>query len=259
MKYKGMKLLGLLSATTAATLAGAGEAKAIDPVALDTFEVSGDEVTASDPTTSSVGSTDEIIGGSREVTLLSDDSPSTNETSAQVVNGLLNLQSDNSIPDKFAGEVRLDFDGSDDGSFDNSGLGGIDLTDGGNNNGIKFEAENDPFFADATVTLFSDNGSFQVDRTKSFEGDSAIFFDFDTDFSGDTNNFNPGNLSAARITLTADANSQNPTIAAVGATQSIDDPVDPEPIPFEAETSIGLALLGAWGSYKYWKRKQKAS
>ena len=36
------------------------------------------------------------------------------------------------------------------------------------------------------------------------------------------------------------------------------DPGDtiPQPIPFEAETSIALALLGSWGAWKYWRKRR---
>jgi len=34
---------------------------------------------------------------------------------------------------------------------------------------------------------------------------------------------------------------------------------DPSPVPFEAETSIALALLGSWGAWKRWKSRRTAA
>ncbi|MDR9405373.1 MAG: hypothetical protein RI580_18290 [Halothece sp. Uz-M2-17] len=249
MKHKPMKLLGLLGVTTAATFVGVGEAYAV-PVALDTFEVSSPQVTPSSPTTDVTGSTNEIIGGSREVELNSGA-----QTSSSVSSGELEVNSDNdSTGGTDIGSVTLYYDGTADGSFVNNtnGLGSLDLTDSGNNTGIKFEVT-ELFFAEVDMTLYESDGT-PFNATKSING-SDIFFEFASDFSG----FDATDLGAAELTLSGSNASQSPSIGAIGATPSIGDPVDPAPVPFEAETSIALALLGGWGAWKRWKTRHAQS
>jgi hypothetical protein len=271
-----MKLLGVVGVTTATAFMGMGEARAIKIV--DTFDT--DHFLSEDGGTQNVdASTSEIVGGERNVeyfetpnsfgegfTQAGFSSPATNGEEILRLNVGSSLQAQ-------SGSVNLTYDGNDSSTaFNNSGLGadgfGIDFTESDTNQGLKFRIFS-PESADLTVTLWSNGGTdtanitFDLNNTPS---DDFLFFGFDNTapandgvFNTDPN-FDFADISAVEINLSfpgqVSAN-REVGIEAFGATPDRDTPIDVAAVPFEAETSAALVLLGGWGAWKYWKRRKQ--
>ncbi|MFB6274910.1 MAG: hypothetical protein ABEI32_02025, partial [Halothece sp.] len=166
--------------------------------------------------------------------------------------------------------VQLGYDGNDSNSdLKKTGLN-ADFAPS-ENKGLKFKIFSADSRSEISVTLFSDNGNDSVSINnfglENTPNDNNLFFSFtdsslgEATFGSFSGNGSYNDISAVQIELTTNNDNLNSSnsigVEAFGATPSSDTTL--EPVPFEAETSIGLALLGAWGAYKRWKNKQKAS
>lgn len=228
MKHKAIKLLGLVGVTTTATLMGGAQASAIT---IDDFS-QNQTVTSNTSNTTDVTGTDNsgsgYIGGTRTVTVQGEDP----NTIVDINNGAFTFDTDPQDPNPLA---TLTYD---DGG---NGLGGIDLTDGGNSNQLTFES----LEGQGEITVSIENGSN--------ESDSFTFSNIPDgqDESLSLNNFSDSVVkNADTVELTFDETTG-------GTTNLTTDQVSTtEPVPFNTQSWIGLAFLGSWGAWKYWQRKR---
>jgi hypothetical protein len=258
-----MKLLGVVGVTTATAFMGMGEARAI--VIVDTFD---------NGQTTLFGNNNQFTDNPNEILQEQRDIQTTSSGSGQVQTGA--TQGNDEILQVFsfdignADTVTLNYDGIDGSTgLDTSGLGttgnGIDFDESGTNQGLKFRLFNPTDQSDLDVTLYSKGGSESVNASINLlpsnidSGNSEnLFIGFnsggDTQFSTN-NNFDFADISAVQIELTT---LNNPVgIEAFGAVPDRDTPIDVAAVPFEAETSAALVLLGGWGAWKYWKRRKQ--
>jgi hypothetical protein len=175
--------------------------------------------------------------------------------------------------------LSLTYDG-DDGSADptgagfdtTSGLGGIDVTGPGSvpNNvfTIKgFNSNND--LVDITIELYDDNGEMRdvsFDFRSNTATDITIALTEGEILGGiDTTDDNVGSDTSDNLFFESNSATTSfdfTQVTAVKFQTKLDgfenytaEGLRFERIPFEAESSIGIALLGAWGIWKRWKKK----
>ena len=121
----------------------------------------------------------------------------------------------------------------------------VTLVDSDGDSISAFDAEGTP--ADNTLELSSaDNGDIFIALS---EGDiKAGGIDTNGRFFESNPHFDYTQVSGVEITTLTSNTSGSSTQTTIGE-------VGFEQIPFEAESSIGIALLGAWGVWKRWKKR----
>jgi hypothetical protein len=227
---------GWLAGIAAALLAGASARAAI---ILDNFvgpQTAFVPSGGSNPSSVPVGATAPgAIGGARLLT-------ATRTSGSGIVYADVNggLLSHGSGPAD-AGIATVSYDGNNDTTFDPStGLGGIDLTGGGTNNGLKFQYRADFGGAVVSVTLYSGASNFS---TGSFVA-GATGFDpnpyaagnilFSSMVTGGGTGANPASVTGIKLTI------DGSSVPALDLQlQSVVSDVVPEP------ASLGLMLVGA--------------
>lgn len=223
MKHKAVKILGLVSATTAATLMGGAQASAIliDDFSQEQGVTSNGDINTDEDGTDNTGNG--YIGSERTVTVQGD----ATDTEVDINNGEFTFDTDPQNSDPVA---TLTYDN----------FGTEDLTDGGSSNQLTFKSLSGQ--GEATVSI--ENGSQ--------ESDSFTFDNLNNpqDESVSLSNFSDSVVqNAEEVELTFDEESG-------GNTNLTADEVSTEAVPFNTQSWIGLALLGSWGTWKYWQRKR---
>lgn len=262
MQHKRMKVLGLLGATTVATLFSAGEASAIE-FALDTFEDQQYDDTqdlsisrnASSGTTVnqtiSDSGTNNILGGERFAELTKTNNGGAALDSYTTTGIVLTDENQNNVTNESSdGTLSLTYD-----NFSN-----VDLTGGGTNTGILFET----FGSDqGQLTFKISNGNANYSQTEDFANattNGRLFLSY-SDFGASSSDLQ--SVDQINLDLSSSGANEDVGLDSIGFVESENSDLpqssNPNPVPFEAETSIGLALLGAWGAWKRWKSKQQAS
>ncbi|AFZ43072.1 hypothetical protein PCC7418_0857 [Halothece sp. PCC 7418] len=107
---------------------------------------------------------------------------------------------------------------------------------------------------------------FTIDAVDSFvaspDTDRDIRFVFDQTLNtlsnvGDSRSLvTSGNASQEQVEQGAGNFQIRSITGGVVTVTDVEDPNDPQAVPFEAETSIALALLGGWGAWKRWKSRR---
>jgi len=253
MKHKPIKFLGVLGVITTASFMGAGEASAI--VALDTFDID-QELTDSDGGGSASGppvnESDEalvnsILGGEREATLTAVSADADLRTGDFTPPGDVFILDNASFGE---GTATLLYDG-----VGSTGLGGFDVTEGGDNSGLLFAINSISEEGELSVTI-EDTSNNTSTGTKTFTAsDAEVFFDFTSDFTG-TPGANFASVFSVKLDVAGDGSSKDVVFDAIGFADPGETIPPAAPVPFEAETSIALALLGSWGAWKYWKKRR---
>jgi len=241
MRNNLMKLLGIAGTTAVAPLIGAGAAQAI---VIDNFnDDPNNSVTAGNATEFTRSGS---LGGAR-------DADNTNSDSGQLnfgksINGTERFEfSTGSSGSTF--EAFLRYDGSgDDPALNNNNLSSLDFS---NQRGILFSG----VAGEATLetTLFSDNGNNTISANQSFNisrnNAQDIFFSFSNDFTGDSA-FSLSDVDGVEVRIQEDSGGgSNPIIARADTTSAV---------PFEAEGTMGVVALGAYGFYRYRKQRKQA-
>jgi len=250
MKHKPIKFLGVLGVITTATLIGAGEASAI--VALDTFDNPSPNlsVTTGTDNNSAPESGSTMLGDERDTIATVTTNPLGGSLSVTTSgNGFSVIDLDTGVQ----GTVTYQYDGADGSpSLSTDGLTSIDITEGGDNDGLLFNIFSTDLNVAFDMTIYSNAGSNSSNLVETFDSSGEVFFNF-AEFSG---NADFTNVSAVQLGISSTNNQAFDT-----AFTSIAFTPDPNstPIPFEAETSIALALLGSWGAWKRWKSRRTAA
>lgn len=259
-----MKLLGVVGVTTATAFMGMGEAKAA-VIAIDTFEVeqtfgpvSNDVQTTDTVNQSDAGLTNSILGGTRETTFEVEAGSTSFGDQASLAIGnqsrVLSIRESGDLNVK----ANLLFDEG--GSGFNNG-NGIDITSGGDNTGVLFEnldtRGNDE--VEIFLTLTDTDGDLStIGGTFSDIQDQNVFLNF----SNLDASLNQDKIFSANLFTSSVGTDNSIDYEAFGFAPNIDSSIpsgDPEAeaVPFEAETSVALAFLGAFGAWKYWKRRKE--
>lgn len=240
MKHNVATLLGVVGVTTATTLLGVGEASAI---VLDNFNTDHDVLAGGTDTISNSN----IFGGVRKVDMngASADSRTLSGDSGSANDRLVFNVDDSTTT---AQTLTLRYDGN---SADATTLveNGISATDFGR--GVLFKDVSGNARID--VSLFSGVGNegtaastFTFTRTLAED----IFLSFEDDFTFG-GSFNEKTVTAAQFSITElDQGGTNPRLSSFETV--------PEAVPFEAETSAALLLLGSWGAWKYWRKRNQS-
>ena len=223
MTQKTLKLLGLVGATTAATLMGANAAHAI---LIDDFsenQTVNSNNNLSNDVTDIDSSGNGYIGGSRTVTVQGDQPA----TTVDINNDTFTFDTDPLDSNPLA---TLTYDS----------IGGQDLTDGGSANQLTFGS----LSGQGEITVSIENGSnesesFTFDNISSAPDESLSLSSFSDSVVE--------NAETVELTF-------NETTG--GTTNLTTDQVSTTAVPFNTQSWIGLALLGSWGTWKYWQRKR---
>ncbi len=251
-KATALQLLGTLGTATVAGLMTAGEANAIiiDDFNTETQTVQADQtqttfdipgVTDTDGPTAFSGT--DLANALRELKTEQTNTQSSNVGIIGTVNssdnGLLNVSSDVSVD----GVTTLTYTPS---------SGTFDLTDGGN---ISLErlafgfdiisSDLDGLDLTAAITSGTQTATFTNTLPAAPPTLRAIF-----EVSDFTNNENVNFAIVDEIVFTLDTPAQG---------QLSLDTIEAFAIPFEAETSAGLALLGSWAVWKRWKSRRSSA
>lgn len=237
MKYNLGTLLGVVGVTTAATLLGVGEAQAI--ILIDDFsEGAFDEtLTAAVGNNFTVTKTglSSVLGGARtvfsEVTSVTGGG---NNSSVNVNTGNKEFNINEGSGVNLETLITYDSDGT--------GLGGIDFS---GQSGIRFNTISSVGLQ-TDITLTDLSGFTSTLGSSSVTGGTSVF-NFGS-FTGDPG-FNLAEINKVEVSLFSEGTGVSSTIA------QIDSP--PEAVPFNAESWVGLALLGTWGSWKYLKKRNQ--
>ena len=284
MKRKTIKILGIFG-VMAVGIMGTSPVKAI-PVVVDPFNAEHDfsATDTSTPKTDQPTGLD-IIGGERDVHL---DVNNVSGFQGAVTRAGQVTQGGNLFLSNFTGStvstLSLTYDGSDGsadprpnttpgGGFDTDGLNsglGIDVTDGGINNVFTIEGFNsDSDLVNLTIELYDAHGEM---RDVNFDFRTPTEIDFTIALTEavilggvDTTDDNVGSDTSDNLFFESNSANTNFDFTQVTAVkfQSIvggqsnysAEGLRFERIPFEAESSIGIALLGAWGIWKRWKKQ----
>lgn len=258
MKHNLGTLLGVVGVTTATTLLGVAEAQAIlliDDWSVDHSVGEGNAETVGSSSDDSLsGGT--IFGGFRGVDMTGAEGPDSITTAGTVLGNVgesLEFVTGSQTNDRM---LRLVYAGNQGGSNSvgdpaNSSISATDFLSEGS--GILFNRVSGNF--KLGVTLYNDgSGSATATQDISRTNRQPVFFDFDTDFSyslssGKTQNDLLSNVGGFEFKITElEDGGTNPVIGNVQVG---------EPVPFNAESWIGLALLGTWGSWKYLKKRNQ--
>lgn len=237
MKHKAIKLLGLVGATTTATLMGGAQASAIT---IDNWTTTQNASAAQpSPETASGGG---IFGGTRTVNL-GGALTGTDNDEVIIQNGTFEFNTG------AAGGERTAILSYNDPSGQNFAAAG---------SGIRFPKVSG-FLEDSSgspgsgfkVTL-SDGGSATASANLDARRNNPeeIFFDFQDDFGvGNPSSSFLTSVKDVEISITTPDGGQDPFIEGTAE-------VTGEPVPFNTQSWIGLAFLGSWGAWKYWQRKR---
>jgi hypothetical protein len=247
MKHKPIKLLGVLGVITTATLIGAGEANAVT-FQLDTF---ADETTGGNPATglsvtgigtdSGSASSVNSFGFNRDETLEVTGTNTNTATTSNIANNELDVQ----VASNNFATTTLSY----------SNFTDFDFTQGGSNDVLRFTADDSSTFnpfGEAEFTVTFDDGSTSDTVTKPFENP-----DFNSE-PEENLDFFFSEFSGVDFTSIESVEYQIDSVQG-GQNYRLSEPVlvtNSTPIPFEAETSIALALLGSWGAWKYWRKRR---
>jgi len=246
MKHKPIKFLGILGVTTAVTLVGVEEAQAI--IAVDTFDVTHEvqDNTANNGPATDTASGSSILGNNRQISL--DATNVVGSTGPATIALDSSLIQDQGFGDR--GILTLTY------SFS-----ALDVTQGGNK-GFLFElnsASADGINFD--VTLTEDDGDTSTASFTDTDFSDDVFLEFadgstsaDESFENNLSAFDFANVIGLELTISTTNNGGDFQADAIGFT-----PSKTTPVPFEAETSIALALLGGWGAWKRWKSRRTAA
>ncbi len=253
MKYKGMKVLGLLGATTVATLVGAEQASAI--VSVDDFSDTDQGVIDNNPfgsdneADSAAFSNSDILGNDQRDLLVKGDS-SSDTIQAQVDSSNKNLSISTNSGD--SGTFTLTYDGDGDAtSLTKDGFDDFDITQNGANDALFFDVIDTDTNTNLTINLYSNDGTENASLTDSFGGSTGEQQFELSSFTDNTGNFDPESVSAIQYEIdVADSGDLGFQQTGFNSTTAV---------PFEAETSIALALLGSWGAWKYRKNRRTQS
>jgi hypothetical protein len=260
---------------------GTSPVKAI-PVVVDTFDVDHNVSTFSSNTAQVTGPTTTIIGQERDV-FLEPAGTAQSLAGSNNANGLLLHQNFN-FGSLGTSTLSLTYDGVDSGmnaanptpggGFDTtSGLGGIDVTGTGSvpNNVFTIEGfDSGGDIVDITIQLYDAHGVNRVVELLNFATsnptdvtialtEAVILGGVDTtddNTAPDTsdNFFFESNSATTNFDYTQVTALKFETILDRGESYAAEG-LRFERIPFEAESSIGIALLGAWGIWKRWKKQ----
>ena len=237
MKHNVGTLLGVVGVTTAATLLGVGEAKAV-VLAIDDFNdgaffetlspTVGADFTDTQSGLSVLGGTRTVFSEVTSVGAVNNSNVNVNTTFNQ-----FNLNEGSGIDL----ETTITYDAG------GSGLGGIDFS---GRSGIEFDTISSVGL-EANITLTDTNGNTSTSPVASSITGSTTLFKF-SDFTS-SGSFNLASIDKVDAVLDSPGAGVSSTIGNVNAPM--------EPVPFEAETSAALLLLGTWGSWKYWKKRNQ--
>ena len=242
MKKKPLKVLGFLGATTAATLMGATSASAIviDNYFSEDAEDGTQTVDASETDDYDAAENDEIFGGTRTVDMTNAlEDEDANDTTV-IGDGEFEF-----VTGAADGErtVTVSYEDDDGQNFAEAGSGiGFNEISGS----LETGEEDDGL----EVTISGNADSTATATVNRFRGDAdSLFLSFEDDFE-DASDDLLEEVREVDISLTTPDGGEDPFI--VGSTEV----TDADPVPFNTQSWIGLALLGSWGTWKYWQRKR---